>query len=306
MAPGLQSGDLLLCSVVAQPRPGGIALDVAPGRGRPRLRRVAGVSGQTLAVDVVPPGFVGVYQQAPGEGSDQPSIVLIPETRLRAHAVAGLRGETLRDLRASPDPRRPVAWRIALLDLWGDRRAGIDARVQGRDRNYAGAHAYEPTPWSAARKAISVVQPQPEDVFLDYGCGRGRVLAVALGFPFRRVLGVEVAEHLVREARINLASAGVRCEVVATSAATFSVPDDVTIVYAFNPFDERVWAAALARLQESIARRPRRVVLITRHVDPDLVAVLSAPILQLAAEALAIYEIPCDLSSKPTRSAGVD
>src|SRR5277367_3679731 len=40
-------------------------------------------------------------------------------------------------------------------------------------------------------------------VFVDYGCGKGRVLLVATHFPFQRIVGVEFAPQLAEIAEQN-------------------------------------------------------------------------------------------------------
>jgi SAM-dependent methyltransferase len=107
------------------------------------------------------------------------------------------------------------------------------------------------------------------DVLLDYGSGRGRVLLRAAHLPFARVTGVELDREDCAMARANaaaLAASGrMRCgeiEVLQVDATAWTVPDDVTYIYMFNPFRGEIFRAALARVIESLDRRPRALTLI--------------------------------------------
>jgi cyclopropane fatty-acyl-phospholipid synthase-like methyltransferase len=122
---------------------------------------------------------------------------------------------------------------------------------------------YVATDWRVIRTLFRVNALSPDDVLLDYGCGKGRVaLWVASKFPVRRVIGVDLDPELVAVARANLArwARPLRCRDVAfecVDARDFDVPDDVTVVYMFNPFMGEVFAQVVAKIQESLGRRPR-------------------------------------------------
>ena len=64
---------------------------------------------------------------------------------------------------------------------------------------------YEPSPLLALRRGLRGRELRPDDVFLDLGCGKGRVLVDAVQLPFARVVGVELVPELVEQARANLA-----------------------------------------------------------------------------------------------------
>jgi SAM-dependent methyltransferase len=121
----------------------------------------------------------------------------------------------------------------------------------------------------------------PRDVFVDYGSGKGRVLLHASRRPFARVIGIELDPEDCAFARRNLAAAAaarrVRAaavEVLEVDASSWPVPDDVTVVYMFNPFKGEVFAAVVSRLIESLDRRPRPLTLV--YANPECSAELLA------------------------------
>jgi SAM-dependent methyltransferase len=101
------------------------------------------------------------------------------------------------------------------------------------------------------------------DVFLDLGCGAGRVLLQAGDrYRFQRVLGVELDPELADRATALLERNAHRLrgrawEVQAVDVVDFVVPDDVTVAYLFDPFTGPVFDAALGALLASVDRRPR-------------------------------------------------
>jgi SAM-dependent methyltransferase len=76
----------------------------------------------------------------------------------------------------------------------------------------------------------------PDDIFLDVGSGKGRVLVAASRYPFARVIGIEINDGLNRVARANLESAKSkrRCgdvEVITADARDWAIPTEVNYIY---------------------------------------------------------------------------
>jgi 16S rRNA G966 N2-methylase RsmD len=126
---------------------------------------------------------------------------------------------------------------------------------------------YEPSEWRTLRRILRDDEVAPSDVFLDFGSGMGRMVLEAARYPFKRVIGVELAEQLNGVARRNVESNRVRLrceqiELVTSDAASFDIPDDVSVVYMGNPFQGNTFRAVIQRLLESVDRSPRRLRMI--------------------------------------------
>lgn len=134
---------------------------------------------------------------------------------------------------------------------------------------------YEASGYATLEHALRGLKVSSSDTFLDLGCGMGRPLVVAARQPFRRVLGVELSPQLCETARRNLRRApGLHSswDVVCCSAEQYPIPDDVTVVYLFNPFRGETLSRVIGQLEASLSRRPRELtilyVLPVRQHDP--------------------------------------
>jgi SAM-dependent methyltransferase len=108
------------------------------------------------------------------------------------------------------------------------------------------------------------------DVFLDAGAGKGRVLLVAATHPFRRVIGVELAEDLAAVGRrtIERNRDRLRCgnvRMVTGDILDYEIPDDVSVVYLFSPFLDHVFRGFFEALTASVDRSPRPVHLLYNY-----------------------------------------
>jgi SAM-dependent methyltransferase len=72
-----------------------------------------------------------------------------------------------------------------------------DKAADEANNGYAGSQP------SIVRHAVAMLPPMEEAHFIDLGCGKGRVLAVATEFAFRSVVGIELSPPLHRMASRN-------------------------------------------------------------------------------------------------------
>ncbi len=152
-----------------------------------------------------------------------------------------------------------------------DRAMGISASEAAVAADAGSAHIEEvalhrPSAWWSTWRTFRSELDSGTGAFLDLGCGAGRALVVAARFPVTRIVGVEFDPKLVGLARRNVAHArgvgAVPIEIVEADATVYSVPDDVGVVYLFNPFFGDVMREAMLRVIESYDRVPRRLRII--------------------------------------------
>ena len=164
-----------------------------------------------------------------------------------------------------------VRWIDALFD-W---RYGVDTAQRIKldalaisSENKSRGQMYQPTGIPAFRALLRTL-PLPRNTgFVDYGCGKGRVLLLAADAGFQRVLGVEFSPQLCDIARTNAARYRARksnlppIEIVEVDASRYDPPADVGVFYFYCPFDELLMRAAVDRILESLRLHPREGWLI--------------------------------------------
>ena len=167
--------------------------------------------------------------------------------------------------------RAYLAFRRLARHILFDRRTGIDTEgritMQELGLDPRNRVAYEPAGWLVLKPVLSQRDVSESDVFLDIGCGKGRVLYMAAKYPFGRVIGVELSYELAEIAKRNIEKslARLKCknvEVVNKDALEYVVPDDVTYVFFNNPFEGEVFAGVVDTLLASLKRHPRLLRII--------------------------------------------
>ena len=142
----------------------------------------------------------------------------------------------------------------------------------GDDHN-GDAEPYVPIPYAQFECVMESLPLRPgEDVFLDYGCGKGRAIVLAGMYSFLRVIGVEMSAELCQLARKNIqqASPKLACsniEVHHVDAADYEVPADVTVIFFCKPFGEKTLAVVLDNIQRSLCEHPRNMTIV--HAFPE-------------------------------------
>jgi SAM-dependent methyltransferase len=126
---------------------------------------------------------------------------------------------------------------------------------------------YVASAWRTLPRVLRHTGVSENDVFIDFGCGKGRVVHQAAKRPFKKVIGVEVSAPLAEVAREAVAARRHehRCkdvEIVVADAREYRVPDDLTIAYFFYPFIGGTFDAVLAGIIGSIDRNPRRLWIV--------------------------------------------
>ncbi len=142
----------------------------------------------------------------------------------------------------------------------------------------AGVH-YLPTPWRVLDWLHETLpEPTPAWSFIDFGCGKGRVLLSAAQRPYGRVVGVEFAAELAAAAHANLAVMAGRqasaIEVVEGDASQFALPETPLVAFLFNPFGSPVIDRVAANLARSYAEAPRPM--LVAYLNPRHARVFEA------------------------------
>jgi len=139
------------------------------------------------------------------------------------------------------------------------------------------AKDYIPTRGRAFRKLLDSLSLPSDSVFVDFGCGKGKLLLLASRYRFKRIVGVEFSPELAEVAKQNAAHFETRSrereigtcniEVVCRDAVEYKFRDDENILFFFNPFSSSVMSQVLANIEKSFERKPRDMWLL--YNDPS-------------------------------------
>lgn len=126
-------------------------------------------------------------------------------------------------------------------------------------------HSHHP---KIIRAALSALNIRFEDyTFIDYGCGKGRVVLLALQYPFRKVIGFDFSPQLLQIAKRNLGKYRggkqlSKAELLVADAMEFDLPPGPLVLYFYQPFHAPVMERVLHNLEASVKREPRKVFVL--------------------------------------------
>ena len=169
----------------------------------------------------------------------------------------------------------------------------LQIKTVGRDETNADEyhHPYEPTPYSVLERLETSGFFGPNDVVLDYGCGKGRVGFFLSYRTKAKTIGIEYDDRIYREAIENCRSTSSRRkpDFVLTRAEEYEVPPDVNRCYFFNPFSVEILHKVMARIIKSWYNSPREVFLFFYYPADEYISYL------MTVDELDFYdEIECD------------
>ena len=197
---------------------------------------------------------------------------------------------------------RLAAARLLLAALWGFLRDSTPARRRQRfgDMEFDWEHPvsttagalrwrtrllgaltspYQPSEPALFREMVASLGPVDGFTFIDVGSGKGRALLLASGFPFRRILGVELLPELHAVAEENLGryrSERQQCfdlRSLCMDARDLEFPPEPIVLYLFNPLPESALEQVMTKLERSLADHPRSVYVV--YHNPLLERVLA-------------------------------
>lgn len=132
------------------------------------------------------------------------------------------------------------------------------------------AIATKPCAWLTLYRVFHWLDVSAADVLIDLGSGPGRAVLIGSLFPFGRVIGVERDPILHRQAMTNLATFRLKrradVEFVCADVLDYTLPDDVTVVFLYNPFNGRTFQETIGNVLRSFDRVPRPLRIV--YVNP--------------------------------------
>ena len=141
-----------------------------------------------------------------------------------------------------------------------------DLTVTGENKEHGSF--YQPTMALSFNRLLDTIPLPPESVLVDFGCGKGRVLLLAVLRGIKKAVGIEFSPELCAIARNNVSiveqATGSRLNiaVVEGDVTHYEIEDDQNVFFFFNPFDDVVLEAVVENIQQSLHRTPRQIAII--------------------------------------------
>ena len=124
--------------------------------------------------------------------------------------------------------------------------------------------SYSASSYGILKKIINYLNIKPEDVFIDLGCGKGRVVFFFSRQKLKKSIGVDSNQELIDIAKKNLANFKLNnspIEFLNSDAANLQFKEE-TIFFMFNPFGAKTMRAVLRNIEDSLAINPRSIHII--------------------------------------------
>lgn len=168
-----------------------------------------------------------------------------------------------------------LAWFTVYHEIRGEKKYGIDtSRINNLKKltvtgdNLSHARFYQGANYYLLEQVFEYMNEiDAAKNIIDFGCGKGRVMAVAAWHDFTKITGVEFAKELCEEARKNITPVQIRFpgkifNVIHADAADVLIEDDTNVFFFFNPFDEVVILSVAKNILRSLNKNPREAFVI--------------------------------------------
>lgn len=131
---------------------------------------------------------------------------------------------------------------------------------------------YAPTPYIHLKRLFSQYPFNERDHFVDIGCGKGRVLAVAAKYKCNKITGVDINERMYKIANANMRNMrGVACknvDVQNINARQLVIEKTMNKFHFFEPFHLKIFVNVLANIFDSIKLYDRRIYIFIYQLHP--------------------------------------
>lgn len=161
-----------------------------------------------------------------------------------------------------------------------DARFGTDTAAPTFERNQkTDVHFYVPTTASVIYQIFRELPLNSGKFeFVDMGSGKGRAVLIASEFPFQRIVGIELSEHLHVVAEANVArykpdpQPCTNIDLRMMNALDHRFGSEPLVLFLFDPFGRDVLEKVISNLEASLRQAPRDVYVV--YVYPQYEDVL--------------------------------
>jgi SAM-dependent methyltransferase len=123
---------------------------------------------------------------------------------------------------------------------------------------------YSPTFYGVLKQMVDYLKLKEKDVFVDLGCGKGRVVFWVALQKIKKAVGVEINKNLIEIARDNLLKLKLRnspIDFVQADVVNFDLREG-TVFFMFNPFGLETLEKVVNNIKDSLTTNPRKIRII--------------------------------------------
>ena len=130
---------------------------------------------------------------------------------------------------------------------------------------------YQPTRVLPLRRLFKKLNIPGGRVFIDFGCGKGRVLLIASEFGFKTIKGIEFSPELSEIAKKNCKTFKKRTgfmaeyEIFESDVVDYTIKDDDEVFFMYHPFDDIILNKVLDNISNSLLLHNRKIWIIYRN-----------------------------------------
>lgn len=136
-------------------------------------------------------------------------------------------------------------------------------------------HRYEPTPYEWLTELFSNVTFSKKDTFVDFGCGKGRIVFYVHYCFSCPCKGIEYNPKYYQDALTNLDTYINRNKAEITfhlsKAQDYEIQQEDTIFYFFNPFSPQIFMSVMKGIEHSLSLTPRKAMIILYYPDDEYI-----------------------------------
>lgn len=156
-------------------------------------------------------------------------------------------------------------YRINTIKIDRLHHAGIKSRNLSHSSIYQGVNYY------TVEKAFEFLKDSNLGHIVDFGSGKGRVMAVAAFHGFKNITGIDFASSLCKEAETNIEKIKpffprTRFQIICDDAVNYKIENDTDVFFFFNPFDEVVMLQVAKNILLSLRQKQRKIYIV--YVNP--------------------------------------
>jgi len=114
-------------------------------------------------------------------------------------------------------------------------------------------------------------KPLERNTFVDYGSGKGAAIIHASKLGFKKTIGVEFAKELHEQAEKNIEILNLKgVSSIYADATMYTLPNDISVIYFFNPFDEVVMRKVIENILQQKENFSGEVYVIYGNASCDV------------------------------------